>query len=108
VYLSSRTYGGYAQTMLNPEPYAYWSGFAVKGLIDAQVRGDASLNFDPARGAVNAPWLGWGPYLWSKSFTEADFAPDGTHESATGQAKVGRMLLDFFSADATTKAWFLK
>ena len=40
VYLSSRTYGGYARTPLNPEPYAYESGFAVKWLIEQQLRGD--------------------------------------------------------------------
>lgn len=107
VYLSSRTYGGYATTTLNPEPYAYWSGFAVKQVIASQLAGDPSLNFDPTRGPIKAPWLSWGPYLWSKAFTQSDFAPDGTHESAAGQAKVGRMLLDFFSTDSTTKPWFL-
>src|SRR5204863_8267561 len=29
VYLSSRTYAGWAKTPLNPEPYAYESGFSV-------------------------------------------------------------------------------
>ena len=33
IYLSSRTYAGYATTPLNPEPYAYQSGFAVKRKI---------------------------------------------------------------------------
>ena len=40
VYLSSRTYGGYAKTPLNPEPYAYESGFSVKWLIEEQLKGD--------------------------------------------------------------------
>jgi hypothetical protein len=107
-YLSSRTYAGFARSPLNPEPYAYWSGFAVKKVIDAQLSGEAALNFDSTKGPVKAPWLSWGPYLWSKSFTEADYAADGTHESPAGQAKVGRMLLDFFGSDSTTKPWFLK
>ena len=54
VYLSSRTYGGYATTRLNPEPYAYESGFAVKWLIEQQIKGEAALNCDPKKGAVKA------------------------------------------------------
>jgi len=34
VFLSSRIYGGYATSDLNPEPYAYESGFSVKGAIE--------------------------------------------------------------------------
>jgi Cu/Ag efflux protein CusF len=117
VYLSSRTYGGYAKTPLNPEPYAYESGFSVKWLIEQQLKGDPALNADPAEGAVKAPWLSWGPYLWANgstkradgfSYDEGDFSPqDGTHESPTGQAKVGKLLMDFFKSDSTTKPWFV-
>ena len=65
IYLTSRIYAGYASTALNPEPYAYEAGFAVKWLIESQIAGVDSLNFDPDSGAVEAPWLSWGPYLWS-------------------------------------------
>ncbi len=118
VYLSSRTYGGYATTGLNPEPYAFESAFSVKWLIEQQISGDKSLNFDPARGEVKAPWLSWGPYLWANGSTKredgfayepADFTPsDGTHQSPSGQRKVGELLLKFFESDSTTKSWFLK
>ncbi|MGH7137759.1 MAG: hypothetical protein ACREHD_18580, partial [Pirellulales bacterium] len=116
-YLSPRTFGGYAKTPLNPEPYAYESGFSVKWLIERQLTGDAELNFDPARGTVKAPWLSWGAYLWANgskpnadglSYEEADFAQDGTHESPSGQRKVGEQLLKFFESDSTTKPWFLR
>src|SRR5260370_38242091 len=63
VYLSSRTYGGYAQTRLNPEPYAYESAFAVKWLIEEQLKGDPSLNFEPGKDAGKAPWVSVGPYF---------------------------------------------
>lgn len=115
-YLSSRTYGGYATTRLNPEPYAYESAFSVKWLVEQQIEGDKSLNFDPARGEVKAPWLSWGPYLWANGSTPradgfayepADFTPnDGTHQSPSGQRKVGQLLLKFFESDSTTKPWF--
>jgi hypothetical protein len=117
-YLSSRTYGGYAKTPLNPEPYAYESGFSVKWLIEEQINGDKELNYDPAKGAIKSPWLSWGPYLWANGTTkrsdgfyydEADFSPsDGTHQSASGTAKVGKELLKFFQNDSTTKTWFNK
>jgi hypothetical protein len=117
VYLSSRTYGGYAKSPLNPEPYAYESAFSVKWLIEQQLKGDASLNYDSAKGAVKAPWLSWGPYLWANGSTkradgftweEGDAtANDGTHESASGQEKVGKLLLEFFKNDATTRPWFV-
>jgi hypothetical protein len=118
VYLSSRTYGGYAKTRLNPEPYAYESGFAVKWLIEKQIKGEAALNYDAKKGKVNAPWLSWGPYLWANgstkradgfSYEERDFSPqDGTHQSPSGQAKVGGLLLQFFKTDSTTRPWFVK
>ena len=54
-YLTSRIYAGYAVTGLNPEPYAYESGLAVRSLIGEQIAGSAKLNYDPAKGNVKAP-----------------------------------------------------
>ena len=117
VYISNRTYAGWAKTRLNPEPYAFESGFAVKWLIEQQLMGDAALNYDPAKGPVKAPWVSWGPNLWANGSTpradgfryaESDFAQDGTHESRSGQQKVAGLLLQFFKTDTTTRAWFLK
>lgn len=114
VYCSSRTYGGYATTALNPEPYAYETGFAVRWMIERQLGGDTALAF--AGAAPRAPWLAWGPYLWADSLTpradglmweRSDFAADGTHPSNSGRLKVARLLLDFLKADATARAWFL-
>ena len=117
-YLSSRTYGGYATTGLNPEPYAFESGFSVKWLVERQIQGDRELNFDKSKGDVRAPWLSWGAYLWTNGnqprsdgvrFESTDFtATDGTHQSPSGQNKVGNLLLDFFKTDSTTKLWFVK
>lgn len=118
VYLSSRTYGGFAETPLNPEPYAYESAFSVQWLIQKQLAGDAGLNYDAKKGPVRAPWLSWGPYLWANgtkkraadgfAYERADFAADGTHLSSAGTRKVGRLMLDFFKNDATARPWFVK
>jgi uncharacterized protein (TIGR03437 family) len=112
VYLSSRIYAGYADTNLNPEPYAYQGGFAMKWLIEAQIDGSQDLDYSSAK----FPWLAWGPYLWADGTTPrndglswacADLQSDGTHPSAAGQMKVARMLLDFFKSDTTARPWFV-
>ena len=112
IYFSSRIYAGYATTALNPEPYAYQTGFAMKWLIAQQINGAPEL--DVASGA--APWLAWGPYLWTDGLTPridgltwacSELQSDGTHPSTTGQAKVARMLLDFFHSDSTARPWYL-
>jgi hypothetical protein len=100
VYVSSRIYGGYASTMLNPEPYAYESAFAFKELVRTQHPG---------------LWISWGPYLWADGlnvrsdglFWECDdFMNDGTHPSVAGSLKVAHHLMDFFKNDEVTRRWF--
>jgi len=117
-YLSSRIYAGYATTALNPEPYAYESGFAVKWLIEAQIAGEDSLEYDATQGVVEAPWLAWGPYLWADGLNPragdgltwvcADFqTSDGTHPASGARAKVSEQLLDFMHIDKTAQPWYL-
>ncbi|MGH6784035.1 MAG: hypothetical protein ACREBP_05360 [Sphingomicrobium sp.] len=107
IYLSSRIYAGYATTTLNPEPYAYQSGYAVKWLIEDAI--DAVLPL---------PWLSWGPYLWADGtnaresdslvWKREDLARDGTHPSASGREKVAKLLLEFFKTDPLAKPWFVQ
>jgi hypothetical protein len=104
VYVSSRTYGGYAITHLNPEPFAYESGFAAKWLVQEGIQG-----------RLGRVWVGWGPYLWTDGLAGRrdgltwaceDVLQDGTHPSPSGVRKVARLMMDFFSADPTAKTWF--
>jgi hypothetical protein len=110
-YLSSRIYAGYATTTLNPEPYAYQGGFAVRWVIEDQLNG--LLPFTGA--SRTAPWMAWGPYLWADGLTPrgdgltwacGEFADDGTHPGTTGRQKVAQLLLRFFQTDPTAREWF--
>ncbi|MGH7566097.1 MAG: hypothetical protein ACREK2_04625 [Gemmatimonadota bacterium] len=119
VFVSSRTYGGYATTTLNPEPYAYESGFAVKWLVEAQIRQARTGEVDAIAGDLDPdryPWVGWGPYLWTAgaegrsdglTWQPEDVQPDGTHPSSSGERKVGELLLEFFSSSPLARCWFL-
>lgn len=115
-YVSSRTYGGYAAPgSLNPEPQAYESGFAVKWLIEEQIGGDPTLNYGQLAGAVRAPLLLWGPYLWADgvnprsdglTWLVTDFENDHTHPSFAGEQKVAGLLAGFFAGEPSAASWW--
>jgi hypothetical protein len=91
---------------LNPEPYAYESAFAVRWLIQDQMKSDA-----------RSPILLWGPYLWADGTTprksdglvwkREDVANDGVHPTMAGREKVAKLLLEYFTSDSLAKGWFV-
>jgi len=115
-YLASRIYGNYGTTPLNLEPFAWYTGWSVKWLIEDQINGDPDLVYngtDP-----NSPWLSWGVYLWADGTNPRsdgltwicpdDYDPDGAHPSIIGREKVAAILMNFFTTDETTTPWFLE
>jgi hypothetical protein len=116
-YFSTRSYGGYSiPGGGDPEPYAYDTGYAVRGMIEDQLNGLPSLNYDPTLGPVMAPWLSWGSYYWANGLLGSsdglvwacpDYQSDGIHPSASGRNKVADSLLNFFKTDDTTTPWFV-
>lgn len=116
IYLSSRSYGGYSDLGAS-EPFSYRTGFSVKWLIEDQINGDLTINYDPTKGIVNAPLLRWGPYLWADgvnyrgedhlSWQCSDFSDDGLHPSPSGMTKVSDIFQNFLQTDATAKIWYL-
>jgi hypothetical protein len=115
-YISSRIYAGYASFNLNPEPFAYYSGWAVKWMIEDQINGDTSLSYSGKN--PKSAWLAWGPYTWADGSRRRsdglswncsiDYMEDGTHPTDEGRLKVANMLFEFFKNSKTTKTWFSK
>ena len=97
---------------LNPEPYAYESGFAAKWVIEAQIDQMRGGPPDPRAGDLDyatgpGTWIAWAAYLWADgpnprsdglTWQPGDLAADGTHPSASGRAKVGTLLHGFLQA----------
>jgi hypothetical protein len=117
-YISSRYYAGYSNGIraTDPEPYSYEQAFAVKNVIQDQLDGLPSLNYNPALGPVEAPWLSWGPYTWANGllprsdglvWTCQDLRSDGIHPVLPGSEKESNLLMNFFRTDVTTVPWFL-
>ena len=114
VYVSNRSYGGYATRSLNPEPFAYQTGFSVKWLIERYIR----KNLSSESAADDMPWLDWGPDLWADGLVARssdgltwecqDFMKDGLHPSLTGREKVANILLEFLKRDPVSRRWLLK
>jgi len=119
VYLSSRTFGGWSgRASGSPEPYAYESGFGTRWIVQSQMRGEAQLNFDSARGSVKAPLVLWGPYLWAcgdrprkcdgLTWTRNDVRVDQLHPNENGCKKTTALLLNFFKTNEGTRLWFVR
>lgn len=115
-YFSSRTRSYAYWRGISPEPVAFETAYAVKWMIEKQIEGDPSLNYDPAAGAVTSSILLWGPYLWANGseprsdgfvWLPEDLTSDCTHPSPSGVAKVAGLLMDFFTSDETAVSWFL-
>ena len=114
-YFSTRTFS-VAEVPKSSEPITYEDGLAVKWMMESQIEGDPGLNYDPRRGRVNAPWLSWGPYLWTDGvnprsdgliWTTEDQGC-GAHPSTNGVAKNAAQLYAFFTTDPTSTPWFLR
>lgn len=97
VFHTSRIYAGWAAAQqTRGEPMSYEGGLAINAAIERWQTGQIP----------NAPWIGWGPYLWANAttpnsqgvfWTQDDFR-DGTnhHPSDAGQIKVADALHGFF------------
>ncbi len=90
----------------SPEPFAYESDFGIRWVAQSQRQGAAELNFDPARGPVQAPLVRWGPYLQAQgpnarqidglTRTQSDVRADQLDPSEAGTKRTTALLPAFF------------
>jgi lysophospholipase L1-like esterase len=110
IYCSGRDYGGYSNPGSgNPEPYAYYTGWAFRKLVERQMNGDTTASL------LKTGWLGWADYIWADGknlrsdglqyLCPEDFQNDGVHPSDSGRNQIARLLMKFFRTDTTTQ-WF--
>jgi hypothetical protein len=92
IYITSREYAGYVINTLNPDPWAYWDGFAYKRLVA-----------DRINGVIGGPPILWQAYQYDPTWPASYFKPnDGVHLSDAGLDVAGQLWLDFF----LTQPWF--
>jgi hypothetical protein len=102
------------------EPDCYEAAFSIRWMIDKQMKGDADLNWDAAKGAVKAPLILWGPYFWCDGlkprsdgliWTCCEPTSDvynNPHPRASGAQKCADQLYAFFKTDPTAMSWYLR
>jgi hypothetical protein len=102
------------------EPDCYEAGFAVRWMIDKQMQGDPTLNWNPEKGKVNAPLILWGPYFWCDGlkarsdgliWTCCEPTTDvynNPHPEPSGAQKGADQLYAFFKTDPTATPWYLR
>lgn len=114
IFSSGRDYGGYSNPGSgNPEPYAYYTGWSFRKLVERQINGDTSLSYSGSQ--PKTAWLAWADYIWADGkntrsdgfnwLCPQDVQPDGVHPSGAGQTKVTNLLMNFFTTDPAT-SWF--
>jgi hypothetical protein len=101
VYVSSRSYGGFANNPGRGEPLSYEEGHALNRWLTEHDK-------------VQGVWYGWGPYLWAPDcasgdhngggvcYDRTDYVDDGVHPSPSGRAKVSALL----HAHLRQHAWY--
>jgi hypothetical protein len=84
------------------EPHVWQEAFAIKWLIESQIRGDAGTAFEGADRAL--PWLQWGPYIWDNTWGKEYFT-DGVHPAPKALDVFVEKYWTHLGADSVSRAW---
>lgn len=86
------------------EPQVWQEAFAIKWLIESQIRGDAGAAFEGADRAL--PWVEWGPYIWDNTWGR-DYFTDGVHPAPKALDIFVDKYWAHLASDSVSRAWLL-
>ena len=86
------------------EPHVWQEAFAIKWLVESQIRGEAGTAFEGPDRAL--PWLEWGPYIWDNGWGR-DYFTDGVHPAPKALDIFVDKYWAHFAADSVSRAWLL-
>lgn len=89
------------------EPHVYQEGFAIKWLIESQIRGEADVAYEAGEGKPRLPWLQWGPYIWDPTWDKTYFT-DGVHPAPKARAIFVEKYWEMLSNDPVARPWMFK
>ncbi len=87
----------------NFEPHVYQEAFALKWLIERQIKGEPATRYEgPDR---RLPWLAWGPYIWDNAWDKSYFT-DGVHPTPKALAIFVDKYWQHLCRDPVAEPWF--
>lgn len=119
-YLSPRAYSGYALPT-SPVgnglkfPRDYYNGWAVKWLIERQIKNKPGYRYTGA--GASLPFITFGSYHWTNGYLPrvdglllecAEVGADGLHLTVAGEIKMAQKMFEYFSTDETAASWFFE
>jgi len=87
------------------EPHVYQEAFAMKWLIESQIKHEKGTEFEGAERQL--PWLEWGPYIWDNTWDRSYFT-DGVHPARKAQQIFVDKYWDHLRRDSVTRIWLLR
>jgi hypothetical protein len=84
------------------EPHVYQEAFALKWLIESQLRGNAPAR--PEGSLRHLPWLTWEPYIWDNTWDRSYFT-DGVHPVPKALEIFVNNYWQHLSDDSVAKPW---
>ncbi len=89
----------------NFEPHVWREAFAMKWLIESQIKGEAGTAFEGEKRGL--PWLAWGPYIWDNSWGRDSFT-DGVHPARKSLDIFVEKYWNHLATDSVSRAWLAR